>query len=145
MPNIAELVECIGRVQYISTLDMFKGYWQISMASHDRAKNSIQNPLGLYKCVQVPFSLHGAMATFQRVMDRMLAPCAKYVMVYITNVVIFTKTWDQYLWAVKAILGKLWELGMMANPRKCTLVKCETKHMGFQVGHRIIKPLVDKI
>lgn len=33
----------------------------------------------------------------------------------------------------------------MANPKKWILEKHETKYLGFQVGHGVIKPLVVKI
>lgn len=38
MPPIEEMLEQIGQAQYITTLDLSKGYWQIPMASEDLAK-----------------------------------------------------------------------------------------------------------
>lgn len=60
MTRVTELVEHIGSAQYISTLDLGKGYWQIPVAHRDRHKTAFGIAWGLYKFVHMPFGLHGA-------------------------------------------------------------------------------------
>lgn len=57
----------------------------------------VRYPWGLYDFVHMLFSLHGATAMFQRVMDYMLALHTEYAAVYNDHVVIFTKMWTQHL------------------------------------------------
>jgi len=52
MPRVDELIDRLGKSRYITTLDLTKGYWQVPLAP--------------------AFGLHGALATFQRLMDRVL-------------------------------------------------------------------------
>ncbi|KYO29204.1 hypothetical protein Y1Q_0009973 [Alligator mississippiensis] len=96
MPHVAELVERIRDAQYISTLDLAKGYWQIPVAKEDQPKTAFGTPRELYEFVRMPFGLHGAAATFQRLMDRILAPHAEYAAAYIDDIVIYTWTWAQH-------------------------------------------------
>ncbi|XP_025062379.1 uncharacterized protein LOC112550614 [Alligator sinensis] len=92
MPHVAELVECIGNTQYIMTLDLVKGYWQIPTAREDQLKTAFRTPWGLYEFMRMPFGLHGAAATFQRLMDWVLAPHVEYTAAYIDDIVVFSQT-----------------------------------------------------
>ncbi|KYO45139.1 hypothetical protein Y1Q_0007428 [Alligator mississippiensis] len=145
MPHVAELVERIGDARYISTLDLAKGYWQIPVAKEDRLKTAFGTLWGLYEFIRMPFGLHGAAATFQRLMDQILAPHAKYAAAYIDNIVIYSRTWEQHKSALRAILTELRHAGLTANPRKCVLAQKETKYLGFLVSRGTIKPLADKM
>lgn len=73
MPPVTELIECIGNAHYITTLDLAKGYWQIPLARRDHVKKAFRTPWGLYELIWMLFGLHGAAATFQHWMDRILA------------------------------------------------------------------------
>ncbi|KYO38184.1 hypothetical protein Y1Q_0007292 [Alligator mississippiensis] len=79
MPHVAELVERTGDTRYISNLDLAKGYWQIPVAKEDWLKTAFGTPWGLNEFFRMPFGLHGAAATFQRLMDQILAPHADQV------------------------------------------------------------------
>lgn len=92
----------------------------------------------------MPFGLPGAAATFQRLINEVLAPQMQYASAYIADIVIYTKAWGQHLRALKAMLRELRAAGLMANLHKCTTAKRETKYLGFLVGHGTIRPLADK-
>ena len=47
MPRIDELIDRIGKAQYITTLDLSKGYWQVPMKEEDKAKTAFSTPNGL--------------------------------------------------------------------------------------------------
>ncbi|XP_075795997.1 uncharacterized protein LOC142831036 [Pelodiscus sinensis] len=55
----------------------------------------------------MPFGLHGAAATFQRVMDRVLTPHQEYAAAYIDDIVIYSPTWGEHLKHVDAVLTAL--------------------------------------
>lgn len=54
--------------------------------------------------------------------------------VYIDDTVVYMERWDQHLVAFRAVLQELRQVGLTANPRKCTLGQSETKYIGFLVG-----------
>ena len=47
MPRVEEVLDKIGAVKYISTLDLAKGYWQIPMARASKEKTAFTTPFGL--------------------------------------------------------------------------------------------------
>ncbi|KYO27729.1 hypothetical protein Y1Q_0005283 [Alligator mississippiensis] len=134
MPHVTHLVEKIGEAQYITTLDLAKGYWQIPMRSTDCAKTAFGTPWGLFKFTRMPFGLNGVAATFQRLMDNLLAPHAAYAVAYIDDIIIFSASWQQHLQDLRPVLGELRAAGLTANPKKCKLAGKETAYLGFQVG-----------
>ena len=60
LPRLDEMVERLGEAQYISTLDLCKGYWQVPLRRQDREKTTFSTPGGLYQFTVLPFGLHGA-------------------------------------------------------------------------------------
>ena len=64
MPQINDLIDQLGEVKYISTLDLSRGYWQVPVAEEDQYKTAFMTPFGLYQFRVMPFRLCGAPATF---------------------------------------------------------------------------------
>lgn len=70
MPRVDELVERPGRAKYLSTLDLCKGYWQVQLKPACKEFTAFRTPFGQYQFRVLPFGLHRAPATFQRMMDQ---------------------------------------------------------------------------
>ncbi len=64
--EIDDLLERIGQARYITTLDLCKGYWQVPLDPDSKPYTAFRTPLGLFQFMVLPFGLHGAPATFQR-------------------------------------------------------------------------------
>ena len=69
MPQIEELIDTIGPTGVIATLDLAKGHWQILMYEESEDKTVFTTPFGLYEIEVMPFGLHSAPATFQRMIN----------------------------------------------------------------------------
>ena len=82
MPRIDEVLESVGSAQFISTLDLTREYWQIPMAKQSQEKTVFTTPYGLFEFCVMPFGLHNAPATFQRMMDEILRDCREFSQVY---------------------------------------------------------------
>lgn len=81
-------MERLDRAQYISTLDLTKGYWQISLTAASQEKTVFSTPSGHWQYRVLPFGVHGAPATFQRMMDILLRPHQAYTAAYLDDVVL---------------------------------------------------------
>ena len=59
MPRIDDLVDQLGGVQFITTLDLSKGYWQVPVRGEDRHQDSLFDSRGLFQFRVMPFGLQG--------------------------------------------------------------------------------------
>lgn len=140
-----ELVECLGRARYISTLDLTKGYWQVPLSKDAREMTAFSTPGGHWHYQVLPVGLHGAAATFQRLMDIILRPHRAYAAAYIDDVVIHPECWEDHLERLEKVLRELRRAGLTANPKKCHLGLSEAQYLGYRIGRGLIKPQEQKV
>ncbi len=95
--------------------------------------------------VSVPIPIHGAPATFQRLMDIVLCPHQQYAAADLDDVVIHSEHWEDNLDRLRWVLMEFRRAGLAANPRKCHLALFEAKYLGFRVGRGLIKPQEKKV
>ncbi|CAM5100337.1 unnamed protein product [Eretmochelys imbricata] len=129
----------------MSALDLTKGYWQIPLAKADEEKTVFATPEGLYQYTVLPFGLHGAPATFQRLMDKLLRPHGKYRAAYLDNVIICSSYWGTHLEKVEAVLDTLRKAGLTANPSKYLLRLVEDKYLWYIVARGVGRPELNKL
>ena len=72
MPRIEEMIDTMGLIKVISTLDLAKGYWQIPMDEGSSDKTAFTTPFGLCEFEVMPFGLYSAPVTFQRTISHLL-------------------------------------------------------------------------
>ncbi len=48
MPSIDDILDELGQAKYITTLDLAKGYWQVSVKPQDQEKTAFSNPLDFF-------------------------------------------------------------------------------------------------
>ncbi|CAM5135820.1 unnamed protein product [Natator depressus] len=96
IPCIDELVDHLGNARFLTTLDLTKGYWQIPLVKDAKEKTAFSTPVSLFQYSVLPFGLHGAPATFQRPMDKLLWPHTSYAAAHLDDVVIHTPTWKRW-------------------------------------------------
>ena len=73
LPRIDETQDVLGSARWFSCLDLTSGYWQVEVAPEDREKTAFVTPYGLFQFRVMPFGLTNAPATFQCLMERVLA------------------------------------------------------------------------
>ncbi|KAL2077884.1 hypothetical protein ACEWY4_027388 [Coilia grayii] len=145
MPRVDDLVDSLGHARFLTTLDLTKGYWQVPLTPESREKTAFATPEGLYQYTRLPFGLHGAPATFQRLMNQVLAPHKRYAAAFLDDVVIQSSDWASHLPQVQAVLDSLREAGLTANPKKCRLAFSETNYLGYTIGRGLVKPQDAKV
>lgn len=98
IPRMDECIDTLGEANIFSTLDANSGYWQVPIVEEDKPKTAFTSHAGFYEFNRIPFGLTNAPATFQRVLDIVLA---KYkwqtCLVYIDDVIIYSKSVKQHI------------------------------------------------
>ena len=134
MPRIDELIDQLGKAQYLSTLDLTKGYWQVPVSADAQQKTAFTTPFGLFEFKRMPFGLQGAPATFQRMMDKLLDGLGGFARAYIDDLVVFSTSWEEHLQHLRTVLQRLQKVGLTAKPTKCQFGMTECTYLGYVVG-----------
>ncbi len=145
MPRIDDLLERIGQARYITTLDLCKGYWQVPLDPNSKPYTAFRTPVGLFQFTVLPFGLHGAPATFQRLMDQVLQGCEGWSAAYLDDVVIYSNTWADHLEHLRQTLEKIQAAGLSLNVAKCEWARQETGYLGYHLGNGELRPQVCKV
>ncbi|KAL5516188.1 hypothetical protein EMCRGX_G001465 [Ephydatia muelleri] len=98
MPRIDDILDHLGKSQYISTMDLTRGYWQFKM---------------------MPFGLQGAPATFQRLMDQVIQGMDSFASAYLDELIIFSSSWEDHMRHLHCVLEQLVGAGLTVKSSKC--------------------------
>ncbi|CAM5149942.1 unnamed protein product [Natator depressus] len=145
IPRVDKLVDQLGMARYLTTLDQTKGYWQIPLAKNAKEKTAFSTPDGWFQYTVLPFGLHGAPATFQRLMDKLLRPHARYAAAYLDDIVIHSADWEMHLGKVEVVLDTLRKAGLTAKSLKCVIGLTEARYLRYVVGRGLVKPQWNKV
>ena len=145
MPRVEELLDEIGNAQFISTLDLAKGYWQVPVSKEDREKTVFVSPKGLYQFITMPFGLSGAPATFQRMMDSVLMGTEAFAGVYLDDIVIYCKTWQDHLAHLRVVFQRLEDAHLTVKMKKCVFGAEDFVYLGYRIGQGGVRPEESRI
>ena len=62
---LSDCIDQIGHVQYISKLDLLKGYWQVPLTEGTKKISAFMTPDGLYQYMVKPLEMKNAPYTYQ--------------------------------------------------------------------------------
>ena len=140
MPRIEELIDTVGPAKIISTLDLAKGYWQIPMDEGSKDKTAFTTPFGLYEFEVMPFGLHSAPATFQRMINHVLRDCWSFARAYIDDIVVFSSSWEEHLTHLHKVLNCLQVANLTIKMSKCQFGRIKVHYLGHVIGGGQVKP-----
>jgi len=135
LPKIQDCLDMIGTARSFSKIDLTSGYWQINVVERDRHKTAFNTRRGKYEFCVMPFGLTNAPATFQAIMNDMLRPYLdKFVVVYLDDILIYSKNDEEHLEHVRLVVEALQKHGYYAKPSKCSFFQKHIEFCGHIVG-----------
>ena len=146
IPHTQDCIDRLGGARYFSRIDLASGYHQVRMAEEDIPKTAFTTRYGSFEWLVMPFGLKGAPATFQRYMNSVMQPFLdKFVIQYLDDTLIFSKTKDEHEEHVIAVLERLRQEGLLLKPSKCAFGLRKTEFLGHIVGEGNVEPANDKV
>lgn len=94
----------------------------------------------------MPFSLSNAHSTFMRLMNEILKEfISKFVIIYLDDISIFSRTKEEHLQHVRRVLEKLQQNKLLINLKKCTFLQKELVYFGFVIAENELKMDLENI
>ena len=146
LPRIDDTLDLLGGASYFSTLDLASGYWQVEVDPLDREKTAFITPFGLHQFRVMPFGLSNAPATFQRLMEQVLAGLHwSTCLVYLDDIIVFSRTVADHLDQLRDVFTRLKNAGLTLKPSKCHLLQMEVRYLGHVVSGKGIQTDPEKV
>lgn len=137
LPSCVRHIDAAGArgAHIFSSLDMRSGYLQIKMDEDSMDKTQFITRKGTFRMRRMGFGLCNAPATYQRMMDALLAPLpSDKIWAYLDDVLIATVSLAEHLEVLEQFLIRLHEFGLTLHPDKCKFLRSEIKFLGFIVN-----------
>ena len=123
LPQIDKTLDSLQGSQWFSSLDLKSGCWQVKNDGESKPLTAFTvGLLGFYECKRMPFGLTNAPVTFQRLMKTHLGDLnLHWCIIYLDDIVIFSKDLTSHLKRLKAVFQKLEKAGLKLKPSKCEI------------------------
>lgn len=91
-----DCIERIGKSKFVTKLDLLKGYWQVPLTTRASEISAFATPDTFLQYKVLPFGLKNAPATFQRLMNKLLANVANCD-AYLGDFVCYSENWEEQM------------------------------------------------
>ena len=145
LPSIDALVDNTSGCKMLSFLDAFLGYNQIKMHPRDESKTTFMTETCSYCYKVMLFGLKNASATYQRLMDKVLASMlGRNVKAYVDDRVVTSRERGQHAADLEELFATISKYRLKLNPEKCVFGVEAGKFLGFILTERGIEVNPDK-
>ncbi len=146
IPRTQDCLDAVAGATLFSIMDITSAYHQIPVAPEDVQKTAFVTKYGLFEFKTMPFGLKTAPATYQRLMELALSGLQwTSYLIYLDDVIVFGKTFDEHLGRLAAVLQRFHEAGLKLKPEKCNFFKTEVKFIGYVLTPEGVLPDLENV
>jgi hypothetical protein len=135
LPRIADLFDQLKGACVFSKIDLQSGYQQLKIRATDITKTAFITRYGLYEYTVMSFGLTNAPAYFMYLMNKVFMEYLdKFVVVFIDDIMIFSKNEEEHDEHLRLVLQKLREDQLYAKLSKCNFWLKEVSFLGHIIS-----------
>jgi hypothetical protein len=138
LPVIPQMINRMANHQpkFFGLFDLTSGYHQAPVQEDSKQFTAFICFMGLYEWNRVSMGLKGAPSYFQQAMASVVLHDLLYITceLYLDDLLVFGKTWDEYMGRVKAIFERLRAHHITVNPNKVKLGYSEIEFCGHLIN-----------
>ena len=140
--RMQETMESMVGARHFSCMDLKSRFWQVKMAKESRQYTAFTvGSMGMYEFLCMPYGLCNAPAMFQCLMQNCLGELnLTYTLIYLDDVIVYSKTEEEHLVHLHAMLEQFMEHGLKLKPSKYNFFRTEISYLGHKVSAARMEP-----
>lgn len=143
LPRMDDMMDYLIGVAYFLKIDLKSGYHNIRIRERYKWKKTFKTNEGLYEWLVMLFGLSNSLSNSIHLMNEMLKEfIGKFVIVYLDDILILSKTKEEHFQHVRYVLEKLQHNNLLIN-LKCTFFEKEL--VGFVIEENELKMDLEKV
>ena len=142
IPTITEVFDTLAdsKAQIFSLIDLRSGFHQIGLCPSTAEKASFITHQGVFTPTRLQFGLKNSPMCFQNLMSKVLKDLNwKIALVYIDDILIFSKHFDEHLHHLDQVFQNLREANLKIHPGKCRFAVQEIVYLAHRINSFGIK------
>lgn len=144
LPRMEDCVDNLGSACYVSKLDLLKGYWQVPLTARASDISAFVTPDSFLQYSVMAFGMRNAPATFQRLINIVLAGVPK-CNAYLDDLVVYSTDWSEHVSSLRTVFERLEKASLTLNLGKCEFGQATITYLGKEVGQGQVRPVEAKV
>ena len=132
LPKIQELLSCLNKCKYFSSLDLHSCFYHISLTEDAKKKTAFVTADGKYQWNVAPFGLATTVSTFQYLMSTVLTGLNNFAFTYLDDILVFLETYRDHLHHLNVVCEKYQKTGLKIKLSKCQFFKSHFHYLGHR-------------
>ena len=128
----------------MTKFDLLKGFWQVPLTERAKEVSAFTVPNGLYQYKVMPFGMKNSPATFQRLINQVIAGIAGCE-AYIDDIICFSDDWEKHLKIIYTLFERLSSARLTINLSKSEFACATLIYLGHVVGQGQVRPVDAKV
>ncbi len=134
LPLVPAALEHLRGATIFTKLDLRSAYNLIRILEGDEWKTALVNPTGHYEYLVMPYGLVNVPSVFQDFMHEVLREYLhRFVLVYINDILIYTRSLAEHRHYVAEILQCLRQLRLFLKAEKCSFHQTSVQFLGYHI------------
>ena len=146
LPRIDDIFDQLNGAKFFTKIDLRSGYHQIRLAATSAALTAFRTRYGHFEFTVLPFGLTNAPGSFMSVMNHIFQDFLdKFVIVYLDDILIYSKTIEEHTEHLKNVLMRLREQKFYGKLSKCDFAVNEVEYLGHIISSNGISVEKEKV
>jgi hypothetical protein len=140
LPLIQKILDNLRGAQYVTKIDFMAGYFHIPIKAKYRKLFAFATRRRVYQWTRILQGWMNSGSIFQNRVDQALGDLKwKCCMLYINNIIIYSKTIDEHLEHIKEVFKRLKKVGFHVKLRKCEFFMEQMEFLGHTIDREGIR------
>lgn len=141
LPLIDSAFGPLHEATVFSKLDLRNAYHLVRIREGDEWKTAFNTHLGHFEYLVMPFGLTNAPAVFQALVNDVLRDLLnRVIFVYLDDILIFSRTYEEHVGHVREVLKRLMENKLYVKAEKCEFHVTTVNFLGYVVEKGQLRP-----